>query len=197
MKLATWLKQLSQARGSWNLLLILVAVQAFIQERKRTGVMLGAMQQHKPLIISHRKRPPPVHSPCPLSRFHGRDRCQLSGWWLRTGHPVSHFALLAIYVVKSSMAPVEHLTNAFLDWLQSSGRSLGLQLKPSMCKLKNVLTRVEVMGRLKRPSKITFSLAVIMALSKAAFMSSQTNYSAGNTYTQRAAITQSVLPWKD
>ena len=141
---------------------------------------------------------PPVHSPCPLSRFHGRDRCQLSGWWLRTGHPVSHFALLAIYVVKSSMAPVEHLTNAFLDWLQNSGHSLWLQFKPSKCKFKkNILTRLEVMGRLEWPSKITFSLAVIMALSKAAFMSSQTNYSAGNTYTQTAAITQSVLPWKN
>lgn len=114
-------------------------VKPSIQERKRTGVMLWAARQHMPSAINLHNRPL-LRSPSPLSRFRGWGRCQLGGWWWRAGHTISHLALLAIYVVKSSEAPAAHPTDGFLDWLESSEHflrpSLALRLKSSMWKLK-------------------------------------------------------------
>lgn len=86
-----------------------------------TGGMLWAARQHKLSTINLHNRPPPLS--IPLCRFQGWGRCQRGGWWWRTGHTVSHLALLAIYLVKSSEAPAVHPTDGFLDWLESSESS--------------------------------------------------------------------------
>lgn len=119
----------------------------------------------------------------PLSaNFGDWGRCQLSGWWRRTGHTVSHLAFLAICLIKSSETPAALPTDGFLDRLQSSEQfwerlsRFSLDQACESWKML-VLARGEVMWTLPNdPSRMTFSLEVIMVLSVAAFVSIQTNY---------------------